>query len=56
MSDTHFATGLRLTGVALFIAAHSLDNYGPRIYGWFTGGFHNRDLKEAKTLLDVLLS
>jgi predicted ATPase len=26
------------------------------VYGWFTEGFHTRDLKEAKTLLDALAS
>jgi len=24
------------------------------VYGWFTEGFHTRDLKEAKALLDAL--
>jgi hypothetical protein len=24
------------------------------IYGWFTGGFHTPDLKEARALLDEL--
>jgi predicted ATPase len=24
------------------------------VYGWFTGGFDTRDLKEAKALLDEL--
>src|SRR5271166_4280401 len=26
------------------------------VYGWFTEGFHTRDLKEAKTLLEELAS
>jgi predicted ATPase len=26
------------------------------VYGWFTEGFDTRDLKEAKTLLDELVS
>ncbi|MGA3309303.1 MAG: hypothetical protein ABSD08_11895 [Xanthobacteraceae bacterium] len=26
------------------------------VYGWFTEGFDTRDLKEAKTLLDALVS
>jgi predicted ATPase len=26
------------------------------VYGWFTEGFHTRDLKEAKALLDELVS
>jgi predicted ATPase len=26
------------------------------VYGWFTEGFGTRDLKEAKTLLDALVS
>jgi predicted ATPase len=26
------------------------------VYGWFTGGFDTRDLKEAKALLDGLTS